>query len=175
MRGLGRTVRALLLGVVASPVFAQEPPQPQPQPAAAAALAVIVHPDNPVRDVTFAELRAYFLLDRQFWSDGSRTVLYLRPATSDEMKVLHDKVYGKDANELRAYWRGRLFRGEIPAKPASAPTAAAAIERVRADRAAFTVVLANELPESGVKVLTIDGRKPGDAGYSLGVPPAPRE
>ena len=129
-------------------------------------LAVIVHPKNPATNLDLDALRTYFKLERQFWPDKKRVKLFLRPSRSLEMQILEDVVYRMSSSELRKYWIGKVFRGEIPAKPAIVPTASAAGARVRDVPEAFTVVLANEVPE-GVRVLTIDGKKPGDAGYPL--------
>jgi len=159
----GRPMRVLpLLPLLALAVGAEEE-APKPR---AVVLAVIVHPKNPVSDISFSELRAMFKLERQFWPNGRRAVLYLRPSESDESKVLLDKVYRMTHEKLQKYWVGKLFSGEIPAKPSYVPTAEAAGSRVSGQEAAFSVVLAGEVPKD-VKVLTIDRKKTDDAEYPL--------
>ena len=129
-------------------------------------LAVIVNPKNPTTNLTWHQLRSYLKLEQQFWPNKQRSTLFLRPSSSPEMQILLAKVYRMSANELRKYWVGKVFRGEIPAKPAVVPNAAAAGTRVHKVPGALTVVLADQTPE-GVRVLTIDGKKPGDPGYPL--------
>lgn len=158
----------------------QKPVQKQAEQAPAAApvaLAVIVNPKNPTTGLTFTELRSHLKLELQFWSNGERATLFLRASDSEETKILLAKVYDTGARELRKYWIGRVFRGEIAAAPTVVPTAAAAGARVRDSEGAFSIVLATEVPD-GVRVLTIDGKRPGEVGYPLNAPetkPAPAE
>jgi len=147
---------------VAIPLAARSEPPSDEVPV----LAVIVNPKNSTTNLTFNELRPYLKLERQFWPNKERCTLLLRPSSSPEMKILLEEVYRMNADELRKYWVGKVFRGEIPARPAVVPTAEAAGTRVRKVPAALTVVLADQMPE-GVRALTIDGKKPGDPGYRL--------
>ncbi|MGH7163363.1 MAG: hypothetical protein ACREID_07750 [Planctomycetota bacterium] len=129
-------------------------------------LAVIVHAKNPVTDLSLSELRAYFKMERQFWPNGRRCVLYLRPSESAEHKILLDKVYRMTNEKLQKYWVAKLFSGEIPAKPSYVPTAEAAGSRVREGEGAVSIVLAGEVPKD-VRVLAVGGKRPGDAEYPL--------
>ena len=82
------------------------------------------------------------------------------------MGVLLAKVYETTAPGLRKFWIGKAFRGEIPAAPSVVPTSEAAGTRVNGEAGAFSVVRADQVPE-GVRVVTIDGKRPGEAGYPL--------
>jgi hypothetical protein len=133
-------------------------------------LAVIVHPKNPVTKVSFSELRSYLKVDREFWPNRKRCDVYLPQVSSNEYDVLLQKVYRMDNKKLQKYWVRRLFAGEISAKPSYVPSAKAAGEQVLKSEGAISVVAAHEVPE-GVRVLLLDGKKPGDEGYPLvGVP-----
>lgn len=149
---------------------AEEPAEQAPA-AAPVALAVIVNPKNPTTGLTFTELRSHLKLELQFWSNGERATLLLRASDSEETKILLAHVYEMAARELRKYWIGRVFRGEIAAAPTIVPTAAAAGARVRDSEGAFSIVLATEVPD-GVRVLAIDGKRPGEVGYPLTAPEA---
>jgi hypothetical protein len=141
------------------------------------AMAVIVHGENPLRDVKSSDLKGYLRLDRQFWPNGKRVVLFLPPSDSAAKRALNEKVYGMDEDQLRKYWVRKVYAGEIPKPPQVAKGAAAAGKLVAATEGAVSVVRVDELPE-GVRVLTIDGKQPGEEGYPLtGTPesaPAPR-
>jgi len=154
---------ALVLLAAAAPEMR---PEGAPGALTAKALAVIVNPRNPTTNVSFNELRSYLKLERGFWPDKTRCELLLRPSNSLEMEILFAKVYRMSSDELRKYWVGKVFRGEISAKPSVVPTVASACSRVQKILGALTVMLADEVPE-GVRVLTIDGKKPGDEGYPL--------
>ena len=75
-------------------------------------------------------------------------------------------IYKMSNKSLRKYWILKMFSGEIPAKPGHVPSAKAAGKRVRTSRGALAVVDASKVPE-GVRVLLIDGKKPGQKGYPL--------
>ena len=136
------------------------------------ALALVVNPRNPITNVGFDELRAYCRLERLFWPSKTRTELFLRPSDSPVGRILLERVYRMSHSELQKFWVAKVFRNEIPAKPAVVPNARAAGARVREIEGAFSFVLASEIPE-GVRVVTIDGKKPGDEGYPLAGEPAP--
>lgn len=169
-----KTKRALLgllfAAIATAPAFAPQcvdaAPVPTAPRAAPRAVAVIVHPDNPVSDLKLDDLKALLTLERQFWEDRSRVVLLARPAETPEQAVLLRDVYAMDEKALRKYWVGKLYAGKIAAIPSVVKTAAAAGKLVQKPTGALTVVLADELP-AGVKVVKIDGKKPGDAGYAL--------
>jgi len=161
-------LRALHLSAFAVLLLGAARPEPAAAPAQAAprALAVIVNPKNPITNLTFNELRGYLRLDQQFWSSKERLELFLRPDDSPAMQILLDRVYRMTAEELDKHWVGKIFRGEIRAKPKVAPNARAALSRVLKVPGALSVVLAGESTE-GARVLTIDGKSPGDPGYPL--------
>ncbi|NJN14721.1 MAG: hypothetical protein HC813_03685 [Planctomycetes bacterium] len=164
---MGRLGIALLLLLASG--FAQEgAPAPDKQEPPVV-LAVLVHPDNPVTDLPLSELRAMFKLERQFWASKERCSVYLPPSKSDEYAVLLDKVYRMKNKKLQKYWVQKLFSGEIPSKPEHVPNAKSAIEKVKAEEGAITVIAfakGEELPK-GVKLLTVDGKRPDAADYPL--------
>lgn len=165
---MGGLAKILLLPFVLVVLPAFQPPDVQaatPQ-RASVALAVIVNPKNPTTNLTSAQLGSYLRLEQQFWSNKQRCKLFLRPSSSVEMAILLKHVYKMSSSELRRYWVGKVFRGEISAKPSVIPTAAAAGARVRKVVGAITVVRSSEVP-AGVRVLSVDGKKPGESGYPL--------
>ena len=155
-RFLGLAALALLL-----PTVAAEPRAPE-----GVAMAVIVHPKNPLKDVKESELKSYLRLDRQFWPNRKRVNLYLPPKSSPAKRAMNDKVYGMSEQKLRTYWMGKVFAGDIPAMPKKVTTSSAAGKLVSKSEGAVSVVPADEVPK-GVRVLSIDGKKPGDEGYPL--------
>ena len=129
-------------------------------------LAVVVHAKNPIKTVSFAELRAYLKVERQFWPNKKRCQVFLPSRKSDAYEILLEKVYRMSHRKLQKFWVRRLFSGQIPAKPSFVPSSRAAGKQVLKSLGAISVVDARNVPE-GVRVLLIDGKKPGDAGYSL--------
>jgi hypothetical protein len=140
--------------------FAQQPQRKAP------VLAVIVNPKNPETQLSTAQLRDYFLIEREYWPNKKKSELHLPSDQSVTMSVLLDKLYRMSKNDLRKHWVRKIFRGKITDFPAVAPTAAAAIKSVRENEGAFSVVLLEEVTED-VRILPIDGKLPGDEGYPL--------
>lgn len=136
------------------------------RPAKANHLAIVVNPRNATTELTLKEVRATFLLERQFWKDGSRIVLYLRPTGSVEKSVLLEKVYSMSADDLKKHWTSQVFSGKLPAVPSVCRTAAAAIAAVQQSEGGISAVLSSDVT-GGVRVLKIDGKLPGDGEYPL--------
>jgi phosphate transport system substrate-binding protein len=135
-----------------------------------APIAVIVHEQVPVDDLSLAELRRIFRGERLFWEKELTITLLAPPRGSREREVLLDKVYERGGEaEYQRYWINKLFdkRAQTAPKITGSPQMSAGL--VREIPGAIALVPANRIPR-GVKVLRIDGRSPGEAGYPL-VPP----
>ena len=59
------------------------------------AVAVIVHKENPVANLSLAELKNYFTGATANWPDGRPVVLYNRNTDSGTREIFQDKVLGK--------------------------------------------------------------------------------
>ena len=159
--GRARTAAALLAlaaALGAGTAAAQRP--------AAVELAVVVHPDLPVDDVSFAELRKILLGDRQFWSSGMRVTLLVQPPKSPEREIILKKIYRMTDTQFRQYWIAKVFRAEASSEPKIFYSNEMAFSLVAQIPGAVALVKADDAPD-GVKVLKIDGRGPGDADYRL--------
>ncbi|MHC4931426.1 MAG: type 2 periplasmic-binding domain-containing protein [Planctomycetota bacterium] len=155
---------------------AEEPeatPAPKEKKPERIVLAIIVHPKNPVTNLSFRELRAYLKVERQFWPNRKRCEIYLPSRKTEAYTILLKKIYRMSHKKLQKYWVRRLFSGEIPAKPSFVPSAKAAGSRVLKSEGAVSIVSAKRVPKK-VRVLLIDGKKPGDEGYPLSAPVKPK-
>ena len=159
IRTLACAVALFLGGPQARPRAVPKKPVSQP-------IAVLVHHDNPAKNLPLADLMRLYKLEKQFWDDKSRVILLTRPSDTKEQLVLLDRVYGMNDKELRKLWIEKLNAGTITAIPTVVKTAEAAANAVTQSAGAITVVLAADAP-SGSKVLAIDGKKPGDDDYPL--------
>ena len=157
---------ACLLLVLASVTGGQEKQAEPKKQNKEITLAIIVNPKNPIKTVSFAQLRAYLKVERQFWPNRKRCQIFLPSRRTDAYEILLKKVYRMSHNRLQKFWVRRLFSGQIPAKPSFVPSPGAAGKQVLKSLGALSIVNAKYVPK-GVRVLLIDGKKPGDAGYSL--------
>ena len=136
---------------------------------ASADVALIVNPQNPETDLTASDLKAIFRQEQQHWKSGGKIYLVLQEAGSPEKDLVLKRVYGLSDEELKQFWLGKLFRGEIASFPHVAPSNASAKRLVIHAARALAFVDASVV-DGTVKVLRIDGRHPGDPGYLLATP-----
>ncbi len=129
-------------------------------------IAVIVHPDVQVEDLSFADLRKIMLGDRQFWSTGQKVTLIVAEPVDPGRSVLLKKVYNMSEQRFRQFWIGRVFRGESTEGPKVVLSSEGVIEMVSVLDGSIAFVDVDDVP-SGVKVLSIDGLRPGDPNYAL--------
>ena len=141
-----------------------------PRPAAAQAggggIAIVTHPDTSVDNLSFLELRKIFLGEQQFWGDRTRIVLLVRAPVARERDVVLNRIYQMGESEFRQYWIAKVFRAEVSSGPKIVYSTDMTRQLVAALPGAVGFVTADEVsPE--MKVLRINDKLPGDAGYAL--------
>jgi ABC-type phosphate transport system substrate-binding protein len=129
-------------------------------------IAIVVRPDVPVDNLSFAELRRLMLGDRQYWSSDLRITLLVRAPGSRERDVVLKTIYQMSEAQFRQYWIAKVFRAEAPSGPRIVYSNEMAVELAAAIPGAVTFVDASQVP-SGLKVLKINGRLPREPGYPL--------
>ena len=135
-----------------------------------AEVAVIVHPSNPQSDVSSADLVQILKMERQHWAAGGRIYLVLQESGTQEKELVLRRLYRMKDAEVKQHYLGKLYRGEIASFPRIAHSNAAARRLVSQAPNAISFVDASAL-DATVKVLRIDGKKPGEPGYALGSHP----
>jgi hypothetical protein len=137
-----------------------------PVSSAAGDVAVVVRPDLPMDNLSFAEVRKLLMGDRQFWTTGIRVTLLMRAPVAREREVILKAVYRMTEAEFKRYWIEKVFRAEATSQPRFVYSNETATELVGAIPGAVAFVDAAQVPK-GLKVLRIDGLLPGDRGYPL--------
>ncbi|HVA63671.1 MAG TPA: hypothetical protein VNF74_08095 [Terriglobales bacterium] len=151
-----------LLGLCA----AARPPQKTVPPSARKPVAILVNPATPVSNLTLAQLREIMLGNRQFWPNHQPIVLLVRaPVAPERTAVLHI-IYQMSEAEFRQYWIATIFRDEAATAPKIVYGVPMTNELVVAIPGAIAFLEADEV-QPGPKVLTIDGKRPGEKGYPL--------
>ena len=151
---------ALLLGLAVAFL------RPMPVAAQTAGIAVVVHPDVAVDNLALTELRRMLLGDREFWPSGVRVTLLLRAPIATERDVAVRSVCEMTEAQFRQHWIAKVFRAETPNSPKIVYSAEMALDQASRVPGALTFVQASTVGK-GVKVLKIDGKLPGQAGYPL--------
>jgi ABC-type phosphate transport system substrate-binding protein len=129
-------------------------------------LAIVVHPDTPVSQLTFAELRKVFLGERQYWNPGTAVVLLIRAPTSRERSAVLDVIYEMREPQFKQYWIAKIFRAEMTSPPKVVYSNESANQLVAAIPGAIAFMAASDV-KPGLKVLRVDGHLPGEPAYRL--------
>lgn len=137
-----------------------------PQGAKAGDLAIVVHPDTPVAQLSFAELRQVFVGEKQYWSRDMPVVLLIRaPATAEREAVLKI-IYRMTEPQFKQFWIAKIFRAETATPPKIVYSSDSTNQLVEAVPGAIAFMAASEV-RPGLKVVKIDGLLPGEPGYPL--------
>lgn len=129
-------------------------------------IAVVVHPDVPVSNLSLADLRRILLGDREFWTTGVRVTLLIRAPIARERDAAVKDVCQMTEAQFRQHWIGKVFRADAPSGPKIVYSTEMALEQVSRTPGALSFVPAASAGR-GVKVLRIDGKTPGQPGYSV--------
>jgi hypothetical protein len=112
-----------------------------------------------------AELRKIFAGEERSWSAGLPIKVFVRaPGTHERGALL--KLLGMTESEYEQYWTGQVFRGEAQAEPSTLPSNGMQREALIAYPGAVALVSLQDV-KAGMKVLRVEGRMPGEAGYRL--------
>jgi hypothetical protein len=133
---------------------------------APADIAVIVHPSVAVDNLTAAELRRILTGDREFWPNGARVTILIRAPVARERDVVVRDICQMTEAQFRQHWIGKVFRAETPSGPKIVYTNDMAVDQVGRTPGAVAFV-EGPVTAKTVKVVRIDGRAPGQAGYRL--------
>ena len=129
-------------------------------------VAVVVQPDTPVSNLTLAEVRKIFLGDRQYWTANTPVVLLIRAPVARERDVVLKVIYQMSESQFKQYWIAKIFRAESVSAPKVVYSNDMASELVTALPGAIAFIDSRDV-RPGTKVVRVDGRLPGEAGYPL--------
>jgi phosphate transport system substrate-binding protein len=131
-------------------------------------LAIVVNKANPLNEVSLADLRKIYRGQRARWSNGRRVTLVMRDPGAPERDAILRSLYGLDEEEYRRGFLQAIFSGEANDAPKMLATPNGVLRFVFNVPGAIGYVRASEV-DASVKILRVDGRMPGDAGYGLAV------
>jgi len=122
----------------------------------------------PVDGLTIAELRRLLLGDREFWTAGMRVTLLIRAPVARERDAAVRDVCQMSEAQFRQHWIAKLFRADAASGPRIVYSAEMAMDQLARTPGAMTFVAASAASAvKGSKILKIDGKLPGQAGYPL--------
>lgn len=133
---------------------------------AVADVAIVVHPDNPESNLRAEELVRILRQEQRRWKAGGPVYLVFQASGSPAREIVLRRVFRMTDIELKQLWLTKLYRGEIAAFPHVAPSEAAVRRVVGLAPQALGFLDASAV-DGTVKVLRVDGKLPGQAGYLL--------
>ena len=128
-------------------------------------LAIIVNKASGLENVTLADLQKYLKVEKTKDPSGAKLVVTQREPGPERATLLRD-VYKMTDGELSRYFLQATFTGTVAAAPKQIGPGAVAKKFVADTAGAISCVRASEADDS-VKVLKVDGKAPGEAGYQL--------
>lgn len=129
-------------------------------------LAIIVNRTNPIDNLSFAELRQYFLGERTHWSNGRRVTIVMREPDEPERDAVLRIIYEMREQDFHEHFLRARFTGETLEEPRLLDTPARVVNFVFLQPGAIGYVRADDVAPS-VKVVRVDGLLPDDANYKL--------
>ncbi|MBV9069256.1 MAG: hypothetical protein JO093_01855 [Acidobacteria bacterium] len=131
-----------------------------------ASVSVLVSAKNPMRDISAGDLRRIFLGDISRWHNGHRIVLFVRPMDTAEGRLFLDRLVRMSDIDYSQWWLGAVFRGRVANAPRVIGNVDEMIRAVAATPDGIGFVAAPPL-DTGVIVLTIEGKAPANPQYAL--------
>src|SRR5215207_3635442 len=131
-------------------------------------LAIVVNRNNPLSEISLADLRRVFRGQRSRWTNGRRVTLVMRDAGAPERDAIVLGLYVLDEAQYRRTFLQAVFSGEAPEAPKTLVSTNGVLRFVYNVPGAIGYVRARDVNAS-VKMLRVDGRLPGEPGYRLGV------
>jgi hypothetical protein len=141
-----------------------------PHRGATPTFAVIVHHENPERNLPLKELRAFFAGAARLWPNGSRVVLVERNSDSSVFKLMLKKVLNMSGAEYKRLLDNFEYTGQAPLAPKVLNSEGMACRFVFNVPGSIAVVETNSLASpdcGGIQILKIDGKLPSEEGYPL--------
>ena len=129
-------------------------------------VAVIVNPQNQIDSISSADLRKIFAGEKRSWNSNIPIFLVVRAPQAHERDILLSHVLKMTESEYTQYWVKKVYSGEIPREPLALLSNGMQLEAIRADKGGIALINLTDVKQ-GVKVLKVDGRMPGAAGYTL--------
>jgi len=130
-------------------------------------VAVVVPKSNAITNLSSGELRKILLGEEAQWPNKEKITILLLPPGNDERKALLRTLLKMSDDDFVRHWISQVFQGQTTTGPKTVSSPASMLKLVAGLPAALGILGADDLPsgESGLKVLSIDGKTPGESGY----------
>lgn len=133
--------------------------------APANALVIVTQKSSALSDLTLRELKRLYQSEQVNGPDGTQIIPLNRPVGSSARVAFDQLVLKMDPDEVGRYWIDRKIRGQTGA-PKAIPSLDLLRRAVASVAGTLTYLSAAEVT-ADLKVVSVDGKSPTDAGYPL--------
>jgi ABC-type phosphate transport system substrate-binding protein len=161
-----RILSCVLCAAMAMPLGAGAISPPEQASKERSDVAIVVHAGTPVTNLSLAEVRKIFRGEKQYWNTDLPVVLLVRAPVARERDVVLKVIYQMTEAQFRQFWVAKIFRAESVSAPKLVYTPDMANQLVSTLPGAISFVDSKQVG-AGVKVVRVEGKLPGEAGYPL--------
>jgi hypothetical protein len=131
-------------------------------------IAIVVNANNGVDELSMGDIEKIFRAEKQFWDNGKKIRLIMRPMDSIEGKVLLEKIYNLPQEEFKLFWLEKVYKNIVAEPPTIIRSASMVNILVGQLQAAIAPIEVSKISEwAKIKVVKINGKMPGESGYPL--------
>ena len=128
-------------------------------------VVVIAHKNSPVSNISSASLSNLYLGEINKLSNGTKVIPLDLKKGNEAKEIFYEAIFGKSVTKMQGYWMEKLLTGRGK-PPKSFSSEEGLLREVASDISAIGYVSISNV-NGDVKVLTLDGAKPGENGYKL--------
>lgn len=128
-------------------------------------LAMVVAQSSPLKELSLYELKRLYLGSPVLDPAGERIIPFNQMPRAPDRVRFETRVLGMTPDEVARYWIDRKIRGQGGAPKAVGP--ADLLQRVVSRLTHSVAYVRADQVADGMRVISIDGRVPGDTAYRL--------
>ena len=152
-------IRTLLLGVLLAATAAHADDKAQH-------LAIVANKNSSLSDVSSELLGKFFRAEKSKAPDGTKVVILMQDGGRPERDAALHAIFKMSEGEYNKYFLQATFTGAVAAAPKVLANSRTVLKTISETPGGLGYVKGDEADDS-VKVLKIDGKSPGEAGYPL--------
>lgn len=120
-------------------------------------LVVIGNQSGVPAEIKINELKAVFRGERQRWSDGTKVVIAMIKTTTPLGKVISEKIYSMNGDEVRGFWSAISFAGKFD--PPNVFNTESEVEVFVSQNPGAIAILDRNTNTPDVKTILVSGKK----------------
>ncbi len=75
-------------------------------------VVVVVHPSNPLMEISIADVKKIYLGKKKFFPGGEKAIPGDQPKDTQSRTFFYDGIIGKSEAKLKIYWSRLIFTGK---------------------------------------------------------------